>query len=66
MYIYVCVCVCIYTILLFVLGLLQSTGWPTIVAIMGNWFGKGRFVFTYIVYHKLCMLAILLNIRKSN
>lgn len=22
-------------------GLLQSTGWPTIVAIMGNWFGKG-------------------------
>ena len=27
------------------IGLLQSTGWPTVVAIMGNWFGKGRYVF---------------------
>ena len=26
------------------LGLLQSAGWPTTVAIMGNWFGKGRYV----------------------
>jgi len=25
-------------------GLMQSSGWPTIVAIMGNWFGKGRCV----------------------
>jgi OPA family glycerol-3-phosphate transporter-like MFS transporter 3 len=22
-------------------GLLQSTGWPSVVAVMGNWFGKG-------------------------
>ncbi|XP_078676922.1 sugar phosphate exchanger 3-like [Branchiostoma floridae x Branchiostoma belcheri] len=30
-----------FYILLFVLnGLLQSTGWPCVVAIMGNWFGK--------------------------
>lgn len=25
-------------------GLLQSTGWPTVVAVIGNWFGKSRFV----------------------
>ncbi|KAL6054543.1 glucose-6-phosphate exchanger SLC37A2-like isoform X7, variant 2 [Balamuthia mandrillaris] len=23
-------------------GLFQSTGWPSVVSIMGNWFGKGR------------------------
>ena len=38
----------------FDIGLLQSTGWPAIVAIMGNWFGKGRCVYiymgTYVVY----------------
>ena len=25
-----------------VCGLYQSTGWPTVVAIMGNWFPKGK------------------------
>lgn len=23
-------------------GLFQSTGWPCVVAVMGNWFGKSR------------------------
>ena len=23
-------------------GLFQSTGWPGLVAVMGNWFGKGK------------------------
>ncbi|XP_053575006.1 sugar phosphate exchanger 3 isoform X1 [Bombina bombina] len=36
-----------YCLLWIVNGLLQSTGWPCVVAVMGNWFGKaGRgFVF---------------------
>ncbi|XP_044296977.1 sugar phosphate exchanger 3 isoform X2 [Varanus komodoensis] len=36
-----------YSFLWIVNGLLQSTGWPCVVAVMGNWFGKaGRgFVF---------------------
>ena len=25
-------------------GLIQSTGWPGVVAVMANWFGKGRWV----------------------
>ena len=25
-------------------GLIQATGWPTVVAVMGNWFGKSRLV----------------------
>ncbi|EHB04426.1 Sugar phosphate exchanger 3 [Heterocephalus glaber] len=29
-----------YCILWIVNGLLQSTGWPCVVAVMGNWFGK--------------------------
>ena len=33
------------------IGLLQSTGWPTIVAIMGNWFGKGRYVFISLIMY---------------
>lgn len=27
-------------------GFMQSTGWPLVVACMGNWFGKSRFVVT--------------------
>lgn len=23
-------------------GLVQTTGWPSVVACLGNWFGKGR------------------------
>ena len=34
----------ILTRLQFVGGLFQSTGWPTVVAIMGNWFPKGKHV----------------------
>ena len=30
-----------YAVVWVVNGLLQSTGWPCVVAIMGNWFGKG-------------------------
>ncbi|XP_067684615.1 sugar phosphate exchanger 3-like isoform X2 [Haliotis asinina] len=30
----------LYVFLWIINGLLQSTGWPTVVAIMGNWFGK--------------------------
>jgi len=27
-------------------GLFQSTGWPCVVAVMGNWFGKSRYSIT--------------------
>ncbi|XP_046546233.1 sugar phosphate exchanger 3-like isoform X2 [Haliotis rubra] len=30
----------LYVFLWIINGLLQSTGWPTVVAVMGNWFGK--------------------------
>ncbi|KAH3819366.1 hypothetical protein DPMN_121099, partial [Dreissena polymorpha] len=30
----------LYVIVWILNGLLQSTGWPTVVAVMGNWFGK--------------------------
>ena len=30
-----------YISLMVLNGLLQSTGWPCVVAVMGNWFGKG-------------------------
>lgn len=30
-----------YLIVWILNGLLQSTGWPSVVAVMGNWFGKG-------------------------
>jgi OPA family glycerol-3-phosphate transporter-like MFS transporter 1/2 len=23
-------------------GLLQATGWPSVVSVMANWFGKGK------------------------
>lgn len=35
-YLYVAVWICN--------GLLQSTGWPAVVAVMGNWFGRSRSV----------------------
>jgi len=31
-----------YVILWIINGLLQSTGWPAMVAVMGNWFGRSR------------------------
>ncbi len=34
----------VYVVIWIINGLLQSTGWPTVVAIMGNWFGKARYV----------------------
>ena len=37
-YVYVAVWICN--------GLLQSTGWPTVVAVMGNWFGRSRYQYT--------------------
>lgn len=30
----------LYVIVWIINGLLQSSGWPTVVAVMGNWFGK--------------------------
>lgn len=30
----------VYVVIWILNGLLQSTGWPTVVAIMGNWFGR--------------------------
>lgn len=33
-----------YVIFWSLTGLLQSTGWPTVVAVIGNWFGKSRYV----------------------
>lgn len=32
-----------YCVLWIVNGLLQSTGWPCVVAVMGNWFGKAGY-----------------------
>lgn len=28
-------------------GLLQSTGWPCVVAVMGNWFGKAGYAASF-------------------
>ena len=33
----------LYCSLWIVNGLLQSTGWPCVVAVMGNWFGKAGY-----------------------
>lgn len=33
----------LYCCLWIVNGLLQSTGWPCVVAVMGNWFGKAGY-----------------------
>ena len=32
------------TVLLFqiIIGAFQATGWPAVVAVIGNWVGKGR------------------------
>ena len=45
----------------FDIGLLQSTGWPTIVAIMGNWFGKGRCVYVYMGTYVVYMMISYVN-----
>ena len=33
-----------YVIFWIINGLMQSTGWPAMVAIMANWFGRSRLV----------------------
>ena len=47
-YLYVAVWICN--------GLLQSSGWPTVVAIMGNWFGRSRLVHNVFHSHNESML----------
>ena len=39
--------ICLYVYLLYLQilgGIAQSTGWPGVVAVMANWFGKGKLV----------------------
>jgi sugar phosphate permease len=31
-----------YRGVLFAAGFMQATGWPSVVAVMGNWYGKGK------------------------
>ena len=31
-----------YVVVQMVAGAMQSTGWPSVVSVMGNWFGKGK------------------------
>ncbi|WIA30391.1 hypothetical protein OEZ86_000477 [Tetradesmus obliquus] len=31
-----------FTTMMVIAGVFQSTGWPSVVAIMGNWYGKGK------------------------
>lgn len=38
----------LYCCLWIVNGLLQSTGWPCVVAIMGNWFGKAGYATSFL------------------
>lgn len=35
---------CVCTFLQVMNGLMQTTGWPAVVACVGNWFGKGKWV----------------------
>lgn len=35
-----------YVIFWIINGFAQSTGWPAVVAIMGNWFGKAGYIYT--------------------
>lgn len=37
-----------YCSLWIVNGLLQSTGWPCVVAVMGNWFGKAGYAVSFL------------------
>ena len=30
-------------------GIIQSSGWPAAVAIMGNWFGRNRYMYMYVL-----------------
>lgn len=39
----------LYCCLWIVNGLLQSTGWPCVVAVMGNWFGKAGYAFAVLL-----------------
>lgn len=38
----------LYCCLWIVNGLLQSTGWPCVVAVMGNWFGKAGYATSFL------------------
>ena len=51
-YLYVAVWICN--------GLLQSTGWPAVVAVMGNWFGRSRSVFVMVTLLEILKYVLLL------
>lgn len=34
-----------YVIFWIINGFAQSTGWPAVVAVMGNWFGKAGYIY---------------------
>lgn len=38
-------------------GLVQTTGWPSVVTCIGNWFGKGRYGLIAGVRHKVVCLT---------
>ena len=48
-------------------GLVQSSGWPTVVAIMGNWFGKSRYVCTTLaVVQYSCVSGMFISFKCSH
>ena len=51
----------------------QSTGWPGVVAVMANWFGKGRYstcIYKYIVVyhisHDYCRRGLIMGVWNSH
>ena len=36
-------------------GFVQSSGWPVVVAVVENWFGRARCVGMLVLYEMLCM-----------
>lgn len=49
----------LYCCLWIVNGLLQSTGWPCVVAVMGNWFGKAGYAASFLFHFSLQMVLTL-------
>lgn len=48
----------VYVVIWILNGLLQSTGWPTVVAIMGNWFGRYRYRFFTLILGQAIVISI--------
>ncbi|KAF7240574.1 Sugar phosphate exchanger 3 [Varanus komodoensis] len=52
-----------YSFLWIVNGLLQSTGWPCVVAVMGNWFGKAGLVVLSVRLWELGRMLLLIHLQ---